>query len=172
TAWYAAVLVLVLLALGFSVEALARNRLLGDVDDRLANTAEDIGSEIERRLVQRPFQTEPVRFEEIVPTLGTFASPGLLIQITGPNGEVVRTSEYAPNDPIVADPNKGSDEPKFVSTSMNGDEMRAVRYPLIVTDEDGIRWFIGSVIVGERLLTMQQTLASLRQILVGTSALG
>jgi two-component system OmpR family sensor kinase len=172
TVWYAAVLVFVLVALGFSVEALARNRLLGDVDDRLANTAEDIGSEIVRRLAQVPFQTEPVSFEQIVPTLGTFASRGLLIQITGPHGEVVRTSEYAPDDPIVADPNQGSDEPTFVSTSMNGDEMRAVRYPLLFTDEDGIRWYIGSVIVGERLLTMQQTLASLRQILVGASALG
>jgi two-component system OmpR family sensor kinase len=172
TAWYAAVLVLVLLALGISVEALARSRLLSDVDDRLANTAEDIGSEIERNLARVPFQTEPVSFEEIVPLLGSFASRGLLIQITGPHGEVVRTSEYAPDTPIVADPSQGSDEPTFVSTSMNGDDMRAVRYPLLVTDEDGIRWYIGSVIVGERLLTMQQTLTSLRQILVGTSTLG
>lgn len=172
TAWYAAILVLVLLALGFSVEALARNRLLADVDERIANTAADIGSEIVRRIAQVPFQTEPVSFEEIVPTLGTFASRGLLIQITGPSGAVVRTSEYAPNEPIVADPNKDSDEPKFASTTMNGDEMRAVRYPVLFTDEDGIRWYVGSVIVGERLLTMQQTLASLRQILVGASALG
>ena len=172
TAWYAAVLVLVLMALGVSVEALARNRLLGDVDDRLANTAEDIGSEIERNLARVPFQTEPVSFEEIVPTLGSFASRGLLIQITGPHDEVVRTSEYAPDKPIVEEPARASDEPWFVSTSMNGEDMRAVRYPLLVTDEDGIRWYIGSVIVGERLLTMQQTLVSLRQVLVGASALG
>lgn len=173
TAWYAAVLVLVLLALGISVEALARNRLVADVDDRLANTAEDIGAEIVRRIALRPFQTEPVSFDEIVPTLGTFASRGLLIQITEPkHGAVARTSEYAPSEPIVAAPSNDSDEPTFVSTTMNGDEMRAVRYPVLYTDADGIRWNVGSVIVGERLLTMQQTLASLRQILVGTSALG
>jgi heavy metal sensor kinase len=172
TAWYAAVLVLVLLALGVSVEALARNRLLADVDDRIANTAADIGSEIVRNIALRPFQTEPVRFEEIVPLLGSFASRGLLIQITSPHGEVVRTSEYAPDTPIVADQGKDSNAPTFVSTSMNGDDMRAVRYPLFYTDQDGILWYIGSVIVGERLLTMQQTLASLRQVLVGASAVG
>jgi len=114
-------LVLVLVALGVSVEALARNRLLADVDERIANTAADIGSEIVRNIARVPFQTEPVSFEELVPQLGSFASRGLLIQITSPHGELVRTSEYAPDTPIVADPGKVSNEPAFASTSMNGD---------------------------------------------------
>ena len=86
TAWYAALLVLVLFALGASVDTLARNRLMADVDQRLQSTAEDIGSGIERNLASWPFSSEPVSFEDIVPTLGSFASRGQLIQITSPAG--------------------------------------------------------------------------------------
>ena len=172
TAWYAALLVLVLFALGASVDTLARNRLMADVDHRLLSTAEDIGSGIERNLASWPFSTEPVRFEDIVPTLGSFASRGQLIQITSPDGEVVRTSEYAPSKPIVSESGEPSGEPEIVSTELAGDEARAVHYPVTVTDRDGVRWYIGAVIVGERLTTMHETLASLRQVLLVTSALG
>jgi two-component system OmpR family sensor kinase len=172
TAWYAALLVLVLFALGASVDTLARNRLMADVDQRLQNTAEDIGSGIERNLASWPFSTEPVRFEDIVPTLGSFASRGQLIQITSPNGEVVRSSEYAPSEPIVPESGEPSGEPTIVSTELAGDEARAVHYPVTVTDRNGVRWYIGAVIVGERLTTVHETLASLRQVLLATSALG
>jgi two-component system OmpR family sensor kinase len=172
TAWYAALFVLVLLALGVSVEALARNRLMDDVDNRLQSTAEDIGTGIEGNLENWPLETDPVRFEDIVPVLGSFASRGLLIQIADPNGQVVRGSEYAPKNPLVAEQSPPSGTPTFISTTWNGDELRAVHFPVIVTDPSGVRWYIGAVIVGERLTTMQQTLDSLRQVLLVTSALG
>jgi two-component system OmpR family sensor kinase len=172
TAWYAALLVLVLFALGASVDTLARNRLMADVDQRLQSTAEDIGTGIERNLASWPFSTEPVSFEDIVPTLGSFASRGQLIQITSPSGEVVRSSEYAPRQPIVPESGEPSGEPRIVSTELAGDEARAVHYPVTVTDRSGVRWYIGAVIVGERLTTMHETLASLRQVLLVTSALG
>jgi signal transduction histidine kinase len=172
TVWYAAVLVLVLVALGVSVDALARNRLITEVDDRIAGTAADIGSSIERNLANRPFTTEAVRFEDIVPNLGSFASRGLLVQIAAPNGDVVRTSEYAPEKPLVVDAAEPSGDPWFVSTTFDGNDLRAVRYPLTVTDRGGVRWYIGAVIVGEQLTTMHETLASLRQVLLVTSALG
>jgi two-component system OmpR family sensor kinase len=171
TAWYAALFVLVLIALGVSVEALARNRLMEDVDNRLQSTAADIGSGIETNLENWQLQTEPVRFEDIVPVLGSFASRGLLIQITDPTGRVVRGSEYAPKTPLVSDV-APSGAPSFISTSWNGDELRAVHYPVVVTDPSGVRWYIGAVIVGERLTTMRETLASLRQVLLVTSGLG
>jgi signal transduction histidine kinase len=172
TAWYAALLVVVLFALGASVDTLARNRLMADVDLRLLSTAEDIGTGIERNLASWPFSTEPVRFEDIVPTLGSFASRGQLIQITSWTGEVVRSSEYAPSKPIVPESGEPSGEPEIVSTELAGDEARAVHYPVTVTDRDGVRWYIGAVIVGERLTTMHETLASLRQVLLVASALG
>jgi two-component system OmpR family sensor kinase len=172
TAWYAALLVVVLFALGASVDTLARNRLMADVDLRLLSTAEDIGTGIERNLASWPFSTEPVRFEDIVPTLGSFASRGQLIQITSRTGEVVRSSEYAPSKPIVPESGEPSGEPEIVSTELAGDEARAVHYPVTVTDRNGVRWYIGAVIVGERLTTMHETLASLRQVLLVASALG
>jgi two-component system, OmpR family, sensor kinase len=172
TAWYAALLLIVLLTLGASVDTLARNRLMADVDNRLQSTAEDIGLGIEGNLASWPFSTEPVRFEDIVPTLGSFASRGQLIQIISPDGDVVRSSEYAPGKPIVAESGEPSGEPKIVSTRLAGEEARAVHFPVTVTDRDGVRWYIGAVVVGERLTTMHETLASLRQVLLVTSALG
>ena len=145
---------------------------MADVDLRLLSTAEDIGSGIERNLASWPFSTEPVRFEDIVPTLGSFASRGQLIQITSPNGEVVRTSEYAPSKPIVPETGAPSGEPEIVSTELAGAmRLAPFHYPVTVTDRDGVRWYIGAVVVGERLTTMHETLASLRQVLLVASAL-
>ena len=47
-----------------------------------------------------------------------------------------------------------------------------MHFPVTVTDRNGVRWYIGAVIVGERLTTMHETIASLRQVLLVTSALG
>ena len=172
TAWYAALLLLVLFALGASVNTLAQNRLMADVDNRLLSTAEDIGSGIERNLASWPFSTQPVSFEDIVPTLGSFASRGQLIQIISPDGDIVRSSEYAPGKPIVAEPSEPKRRTEIVSTKLTGEEARAVHFPVTVTDRNGVRWYIGAVVVGERLTTMHETLASLRQVLLVTSALG
>ncbi|MCA9879038.1 MAG: HAMP domain-containing protein, partial [Thermomicrobiales bacterium] len=172
TAWYAALLLLVLLALGVSVEALAHNRLLADVDRRLESTAEDIAVVIQQRLATWSFSTEPVRFEDIVPNLGSFASRGLIVQITDPTGRVVRGSEYAPAAPLVPEDESPTGDPRIVTTAWNGDQMRAVHYPVTVTDRSGTRWYIGAVIVGERLNTMFETLGSLRQVLMVASGLG
>lgn len=172
TAWYAALFVIVLIALGVAVEGLARNRLMEDVDNRLESTAADIGSVIERNLETWSFSTEPIRFEDIVPTLGSFASRGLLIQIADPGGDIVRGSEYAPAAPLVPEEDEPTSASRFITTQWSGDELRAVHYPLTVTDRSGIRWYIGAVIVGERLTTMNETLRSLRQVLLVSSALG
>ena len=185
TAWYAALLVVVLLALGVSVEALARNRLMADVDHRLTSTAQDIGSVIERDLANEisrfernralwPFASETGRFQYMVPDLGSFASRGLVVQIMSPEGEVVRSTNYAPDEPIVALPDgeEPGDEPRIISTVLAGDAARAVRYQLTMTDNTGRRWQIGAVIVGELLTTMHETLVSLRQVLLAASVLG
>jgi signal transduction histidine kinase len=185
TAWYATLLVLVLLALGVSVDALARNRLMADVDRRLSSTAQDIGaviesdiaseiSQFERNRALWPFASESARFQYIVPDLGSFAGRGLVVQILAPDGEVVRSTSYAPDEPIVPVPagEEPGDEPRIISTRLSGDDARAVRYPLTMTDNTGRRWQIGAVIVGEHLTTMHETIASLRQVLLAASVLG
>ncbi|MDF3037983.1 MAG: histidine kinase [Thermomicrobiales bacterium] len=185
TAWYAALLVVVLLALGMSVDTLARNRLMADVDRRLTSTAQDIGAVIEGDLASKlsqfernralwPFANGSDRFQYVVPDLGSFASRGLVVQIMSPQNEVVRSTNYAPDVPLVAAPGgaASSDEPHIVSTHLSGDDARAVRYPLTIADNDGKTWQIGAVIVGEHLTTMHETIASLRQVLLATSVLG
>lgn len=172
TAWYAALLLLVLVALGISIEALAHNQLQADTDRRLESTAEDIGGGIQLKLATWSFSSEPVRFESIVPNLGSFASRGLIVQITDPSGRVVRGSEYAPETPLVPEVESPTGDPRIVTTSWNGDQMRAVHYPVTVKDRSGNLWYIGAVIVGERLNTMHETLGSFRQILMVASGLG
>lgn len=172
TAWYAALLLLVLVALGVSVEVLAHNQLQADTDRRLESTAKDIGAVIQRQLATWSFSSEPVRFENIVPNLGSFASRGLIVQITDPSGRVVRGSEYAPETPLVPEDPAPTGNPRIVTTTWSGDQMRAVHYPVTVTDRSGNLWYIGAVIVGERLNTMQETLGSLRQVMMVASGLG
>ena len=173
TAWYAALLVLVLFALGASVDTLARNRLMADVDHRLQSTAEDIGSGIERNLASWPFSTEPVSVRRHRPDSGLLrvarsadpdhlARPGRLS--AAPSTPRANRSCPSPESPAE---NRESSRPSW----------RAMRLapsiiPVTVTDRNGVRWYIGAVIVGERLTTMHETLASLRQVLLVTSALG
>jgi two-component system, OmpR family, sensor kinase len=173
TAWYAALLVLLLLCLGVSVSALTQNRLAADVDSRIVNTAEDIAVGIENRAsALPPFTIRRVSDDDVFPILGSFASRGLLIQIVSPAGEVIRGSEFAPPTPLVPVPDDPEAGPTFATTMLDGDEVRLVSYPLIVSDAVDSRWYFGTIIVGERLLTMHQTLDSLRQVLLVTSALG
>ena len=185
TAWYAALLVLVLLALGVSVDGLARNRLMADVDRRLTSTAQDIGSVIERDIASEivefernrrlwPFAAEAAQFQYRVPNLGSFAARGLVVQIVSPRGEVVQSTGYAPDEPLVPGPTgeATAEAPRIVSTRLSDDEARAVRHPLTMTDDAGRAWQIGAVVVGERLSTMHETIASLRQVLLAASLLG
>jgi signal transduction histidine kinase len=185
TAWYAALLLMVLLALGVSVDALARNRLMADVDHRLTSTAEDIASAIERDIVNElskfernralwPFATDTASFKYVVPNLGSFASRGLVVQVMSSDGDIKQSTGYAPTEPLVpgSDAADASADSSIISTSISGDAARAVRYPLTITDDLGRKQAIGSVIVGERLTTMHETIASLRQVLLAASVLG
>ncbi|MFN8592490.1 MAG: HAMP domain-containing sensor histidine kinase [Thermomicrobiales bacterium] len=172
TVWYAALLMILLLALGYSVSELTRNRLETDVDSRLINTARDIGAGIEGRLADLPFTVRRVSFADIIPVFGSFASRGLLIQVVSPDSELIRGSEYAPDTPLVPPGNDPAGAPTFITTTANGEQVRAVRYPLVVTDANGVRWYLGAVIVGERLTTLHETMASLQQVLLVASIVG
>ena len=173
TAWYAALLVFLLLGLGMAVSALAQNRLAADVDSRIAGTAQDIAVGIENRAsALPPFTLRRVSDDDVFPVLGSFASRGLLIQIVSTEGKVIRGSEYAPATPLLPVPDEPDQGPTFATTVVDGADMRLVNYPVIVSDADDVRWFFGTIIVGERLQTMHQTLESLRQVLLVTSAVG
>ncbi|HET7092476.1 MAG TPA: hypothetical protein VFI22_03335, partial [Thermomicrobiales bacterium] len=172
TAWYGLLLALALTTLAIAVLTLARNRLQADMDARVTRTAADIGTEIEKSLAQQQMANGPANFDEIVPELGSFASRGLLIQIVDASDRLVRASEYAPATEMIAPPPRPDiGDPILKTEAVMGWDVRAVRYPLLVTDDDGAKWYIGAVLVGERLDTLNETLASLRQVLL-TASLG
>ena len=139
---------------------------MADVDDRLPSTAEDIGSGIERNLARLPFsdRARQLRRDRADPRL--FCLP----RTAHPDHLTARRSRpqlrVRPSEPIVAESGEPSGRTTFVSTSLNGDEIRAVHLPCHRHRRNGVRWYIGSVIVGERLTTMHETLASLRQVLL------
>ena len=174
TAWYGLLLALVLLTLTVGVLTLAQQRLQADMDSRVTRTATDISSATINALNAQMFDGGPARFDEVAPSLGPFASRGLLIQIVDNAGQIVRASEYAPPKVMVAapDPSAGNSGPVLRTTVVDGWEVRAVRYPLVAVDQDGQRWSIGAVLVGERTDTMRETLQSLRQALVWVSLAG
>ncbi|HEU0114439.1 MAG TPA: HAMP domain-containing protein, partial [Thermomicrobiales bacterium] len=172
TAWYGLLLALALATLGVAVLTLARSRLQADMDARVTRTAADIGAEIEKSLAQQELEDGPANFDDIVPELGSFASRGLLIQIVDVSDRIVRGSEYAPPTEMIAPPPQpDAGDPILKTENVMGWDVRAVRYPLLVTDEQGAQWYIGAVLVGERLDTLEETLASLRQVLI-TASLG
>ncbi|HEU5431772.1 MAG TPA: ATP-binding protein [Thermomicrobiales bacterium] len=172
TAWYGLLLALVLTTLGVAVLTLARSRLQADMDTRITRTAADIGMEIERSLAQQALDDGSVNFDDIVPDLSSFASRGLLIQIADASNRIVRASDYAPASQMIAPAARLDDNTPILKTEqVLGWDVRAVRYPLLVADDQGAQWYIGAVLVGERLDTLDETLASLGQVLV-TASLG
>jgi signal transduction histidine kinase len=173
TAWYAILLALVLAVLGFAVLQLADNRLRADMDARLARTADDIVMVIDDSLeAAQPFGPG-ITFDAIAPSLGSFSSRGLLVQILGPDGAVVRRSEAAPAEPMMVLPPDAASARLILSTEHVSDwTIRAAQYPLVIERASGADQVIGAVLVGERTDTMEETLRSLRQVLLWTSLAG
>ncbi|MCC6313034.1 MAG: HAMP domain-containing histidine kinase [Thermomicrobiales bacterium] len=173
TAWYAGLLALVLLALGALVLGLTSRSLLGDMDNRLFNTAKDIASVIEDGVAASAASPGPVRFADVVPSLETFTSRGLLIQIVDADGRILRRSAAAPDVPLMGPPT-GPAQPVATHTTERIDDwtIRVVEYPLILAGGSSAGRAIGSVLVGERLDTYTETMDSLRRVLLSASVGG
>ncbi len=170
TAWYAALLALVLLALGASVLALAGNRLQTDMDARLFRTAEDIAGVIAQQYDVRQRIDPVVSLEDVAPGLGSFSSRGLLIQIIAADGRIASRSEAAPQEPMREPPDPDARAvASYADEVVNGWSIRVSEYPLILRGPDGRTRSIGAVLVAERTDTRDETLASLRQVMLWTS---
>lgn len=173
TAWYAALLALVLLALGASVLALAGNRLQDDMDARLFRTAEDIAGVIAQQYDARQRVDPVVTLEEVAPGLSSFSSRGLLIQVIAADGRVASRSEAAPGDPMLKPPQPDARAvAAFADEVVDDWSIRVVEYPLILRGPDSRTRPIGAVLVAERTDTRDETLASLRQVMLWTSIVG
>ncbi len=173
TAWYTLLLAGVLVILGLSVLRLTEDQLRHDVDYRVEKTAADISSTAQRNLKNQMERGERPDINSQKPLLGSFASRGLLIQICDDDNEVVANAGSAPLWALLSDPvtpsKKRLANPQTIE--FDGADVRAVQFPIAVSgDGDSAdSTVVGSVIVGERLTMLYETIDSLRRILLITS---
>ncbi len=155
TAWYTVLLAVMLLALGIALSALFEWRLRNDVDERLLDTAVD---------VHRGFVPEDPFLRRVrIPPLDPFASPGLLIEVVDSDGQVQARSVNLGDATLPSAGQATLDPgPRFLTTTQSGADVRVVDLPLVTTDDR----YIGSVIVGESVISIDRGLGDLRRLLI------
>lgn len=157
TAWYALVLLAVLVLLGALLNTLLERELRHDVDQQLSSTATAIDEQatlfgtINGQIIVR---LEPE-------TLGSF--PNLLIQAVNDQNEVGYTSESLRGKTLPAPAVKtGETKPVYSTVELDGVPIRLIHFP--VTLSDGTT--LGAINVAEPLTQLNQTLNHLRTLLL------
>jgi heavy metal sensor kinase len=164
TAWYACLLILMVLAIGLSLTTLLERELRQDVDHRLLSTAQDIKSQIVIR------GDPDVAVQGFVPPPEAFSFPGLLIQIVNADDVPQVSSENLGQRTLPAvGITQGSTDPVFRTGTVDGVMVRTVHLPLVLRENGRT---IGAVNVGEPLIQLDQTIAHLRQIMLIIVAVG
>lgn len=178
TAWYALLLALVLVALGFSVLRLAEDKLGDDMDQRLKKTAYDIEAAIVRSRQEPDIDVVDgrltlVSIEDTV-NFDSFAARRLLIQVVGVTDRVIEQSPYAPERVLLSASQDGVDpnNPETQTVRFNEEDFRVVRFPLIAKNAEDSSAVVGAILVGEPLAAFYETLGSLRRTLLTTSVGG
>jgi two-component system, OmpR family, sensor kinase len=159
TAWYAALIFAIILAVGFGLSKLIERELRRDVDQRLITTARDMTGQFTS---VGPFVYPPI------PDLFTF--PGQLIEVVNDDNNVVQRSGNLGDRNLPAPPVTTNDRHhSYQTVVLDGVSIRVLHYPLVVKDTGQV---IGAVNVGEPLLQINQTLAHVRQLLLLGSLAG
>ncbi|MEA2523645.1 MAG: two-component system, OmpR family, sensor kinase [Thermomicrobiales bacterium] len=163
TAWYACLIITLVLALGIGLSTLIERELRQDVDQRLLRTAQDIKDQAVPTMTTRgpAFAFPP-------PDL--FSFPSQLIQAVDASGTIEFSSENLgnrrlPASPIVADERN----PVYTTGELDGVTIRSVHYPLVLKETGQL---IGAVNVGEPLLQIDQTMGHVRRIFLFAGLLG
>lgn len=157
-AWYAAIVLLVILAMGVAFSVLLERELRSDVDARIERTARTIKDEFD--VFQDPSTGQLVGFPP-PPALYTF--PSLLIQVVDADGNIVLSSENLNERRLpTGETQLGSAEPVFSTETLEGAQIRAIRLPLVVRST---RETVGAIHVGEPLIQIDQTLDHVRRLL-------
>ena len=155
TAWYTVLLAVMLLALGVGLSELFERRLRNEVDDRLLETAVD---------VHRGFVPEDEFLRRLrIPPLDPFASPGLLIEVVDRDG-AIRARSINLGDSTLPSANQPTLDPapRYFTSTESGATVRVVDLPLVTTG----RRYIGSVVVGESIISIDHALSDLRRLLL------
>ncbi|HET8522509.1 MAG TPA: HAMP domain-containing protein, partial [Thermomicrobiales bacterium] len=158
TAWYACLLILMVVAIGLSLTTLLERELRQDVDHRLLSTAKDIKSQV--TVIGDP----NVAVQGFVPPPEAFSFPGLLIQVVNADNDPELSSENLGGRTLPAvGITQGSTDPVFRTGTVDGVTVRTVHLPLVLRENGRT---IGAINVGEPLIQLDQTIAHLQQILL------
>ena len=173
TAWYALLLALVLVVLGFSVHELTEDRLREDVDHRLKKTATDIEVAVMRSDPKFGRHNGEPSLEGTNQQLDSFAARGLLVQVVSASDRVIVHSRYAPDRVLLAgSAPAGTTKSETRTIRVNDVDVRVVRDPILLRDDNRDHVAIGAILVGERLDPLYGTLRSLRRTLLSASVVG
>jgi two-component system OmpR family sensor kinase len=162
TAWYAVLLLVVLVILGVLLNTLLERELRQDVDQRLKTTATKINNQAE---LQGNVFGQPV----VVLDPDTLASfPSLLIQAVNAQNEIGFSTQNLigennsykrlPAPPV----QNGETKPVYTTADLDGVPIRMIHYPVVLSDGTTF----GAINVGEPLLQLNQTLGHLRNLLL------
>jgi two-component system, OmpR family, sensor kinase len=171
--WYAAIVLVVILALGVAFSVLLERELRADVDERIESAARRVKEDTELYVNERSGQ-----FTQLVPPPDFYSFPSLLIQIVASDGGPLISSQnlyQGETDvprvlPTEQEP-PGSIDPVFATEELDGVKVRTVRLPLVAL-VDGSRQTFGAVNVGEPLIQLEQTLSHVRNLLAVWAVLG
>jgi heavy metal sensor kinase len=156
SAWYACLIIAMVVALGFGLSAVMARELRRDVDKRLIQTAREFKDQAQ------PVMT-PGGLQFQFPPPDTFTFPSLLIQAVNTDGSIAFSSEnlgrrVLPASPVVP----GDRQPVYTTADLDGVTIRTLHYPLVVTATGEL---FGAINVGEPLLQVNQTIDHVRKII-------
>jgi heavy metal sensor kinase len=159
TAWYTLLLATALLAIGLSLLYLLERELRQELDERLKSTAVS--------LRDRAQLVNAMTLD--LPDVDPFASSGLYIQTVNPNGEIVDRS-VSLNEIVIPVTLPSANEPRasYQTVSVSGTPVRAYLLPLATRDGR----FFGTIVVGAKLESINQTIALQRRLLIWASGFG
>jgi len=159
TAWYAILLIGVLVGVGVLLSVLVERNLREDVDQRLVKT----GGKILREIRVRPGY-ERGEFSGYIPSLDPLASPGQVVQIYDVSGKLLASTGVSGHKQLPAAPlDESEPRPIFETSRFDSMSVRTIHIPMI-TERDGV--FVGSIIVGESLEPLERTVGLLKKLLL------
>ena len=160
TAWYAAVLLIVLIGLTGSFRYVLARQVGQDVDHQILTTAKKVRTHV----------TIDDALTMSYPNTGVYSFPSLLLQIVYADGRVLSSSENVGNNylPAKIAPN-GSPDATYGTFQFYETRIRTVTLPLVLQQNGQTVGTIGYIAVGEPLVQADETIAHVNQLVIFAS---
>jgi len=159
TAWYAGVLIVVLLSLGLSFRYVLARQVRQDVDHQIRRTAYQVRGQI-----------AITRAGLIPPQAGLYSFPSLLVQIVDDTGSVLDSSQNVGENFLPVSPApSGATDPIYGTFVFSDTRIRTVQLPLYLSLSDGSVRYVGYIAVGEPLVQADQTIDHVNRLVIFAS---